>query len=245
MILKATSVIRFIIGITLFFFCESIMAQGKISRNTHTAKKTESTKFSVSGNQNGHDYVDLGLPSGRLWATNNIGSNSPAGYGDYYSWAETKTKSSYNSDNCHTIDLCFVDGIKGKVQSDTVRAKYRIIGVPSRDAATFNWGSSWELPTAADFAELNRECVWNVKTIDGHKGYLITGPNKNTLFLPMAGYMDGTYKSQVGTSGFYWTGEYWDDYETATMFSFTDSSHNGVIWGKRDKGRSIRPVFRK
>lgn len=245
MILKATSVIRFIIGITLFFFCESIMAQGKISRNTHTAKKTGSTKFSVSGNQNGHDYVDLGLSSGRLWATNNIGSNSPAGYGDYYSWAETKTKSSYNSNNCYTIDLCFVDGIKGKVQSDTVRAKYRIIGVPSRDAATFNWGATWELPTSADFAELNRECVWNVKTIDGHKGYLITGPNKNTLFLPMAGYMDGTHKSQVGTSGFYWTGEYWDDYETATMFSFTDSSHNGVIWGKRDKGRSIRPVLRK
>ena len=142
MILKATSVIRFIIGITLFFFCESIMAQGKISRNTHTAKKTGSTKFSVSGNQNGHDYVDLGLSSGRLWATNNIGSNSPAGYGDYYSWAETKTKSSYNSNNCYTIDLCFVDGIKGKVQSDTVRAKYRIIGVPSRDAATFNWGGN-------------------------------------------------------------------------------------------------------
>ena len=237
--------IRLSITLILALISQIIFAQGKISRQSQTVTASTNTKLSVSGRLNGHDYVDLGLSSGTLWATCNVGSISPAGYGDYFAWAEIKTKSSYNAENCTTIDLCYVDGIKGNVQSDTVRAKYRIIGVPSRDAATFNWGSNWELPTAADFTELNKECTWTVKTIDGHKGYLITGPNKNTLFLPMAGYMDSKYKSQVGAYGSYWTGEYWDNYKTATMFSFTASSHNGVIWGKRENGRTIRPVVRK
>ncbi|MBQ6101045.1 MAG: hypothetical protein IJL04_02000, partial [Bacteroidales bacterium] len=49
------------------------------------------------GNElNGHEYVDLGLPSGTLWATCNVGSNTPEGYGDYYAWGEIEPKELYD-----------------------------------------------------------------------------------------------------------------------------------------------------
>lgn len=216
-------------------------AQGKITRNNQTTSKPNHTTISVSGSLNGHDYVDLGLPSGRRWATCNIGSKSPAGYGDYFAWAETKPKDSYTEANYSGCIDIYIDGL-GDIKSDTVRCQYRIIDNPRFDAARKSWGENWELPTAKDFAELNKECSWTLKSIDGHKGYLITGPNGNSIFLPMAGLKENQYKSQVGTGGFYWTGDSWDARDRSTMVDFHKSSHNGSIWCYRYKGLSIRPV---
>lgn len=100
-------------------------AQGKISRQSQSATSTTSTKLSVSGNLNGHDYVDLGLPSGRRWATCNIGSKSPAGYGDYFAWAETKPKATYTEVNYNGCADIYPEGL-GNIKSDTIRAQYRI-----------------------------------------------------------------------------------------------------------------------
>lgn len=215
--------------------------QGKISRNTQSSTQTSYTKLSVSGSLNGHDYVDLGLSSGRRWATCNIGSKSPAGYGDYFAWAETKSKSSYTETNYGGCKDIYIDGL-GSIKSDTIRGQHRIIDNPRFDAARKNWGENWELPTAKDFAELNKECSWTLKSIDGHKGYLVTGPNGNSIFLPMAGLKEAQHKSQVGTGGFYWTGDSWDARDRSTMVDFHESSHNGSIWCYRFKGLSIRPV---
>lgn len=216
-------------------------AQGKITRSNQTTPKTTYTKLSVSGSLNGHDYVDLGLPSGRCWATCNIGSQSPAGYGDYFSWAETKPKALYTEANYSGCIDIYIDGL-GDIKSDTIRGQHRIMDNPRFDVARKNWGKNWELPTAADFAELNKECSWTLKTIDGHKGYLVTGSNGNSIFLPMAGLKENQYKSQVGTGGFYWTGDSWDARDRSTMVDFHESSHNGSIWCYRYKGLSVRPV---
>lgn len=235
--------IKFISVFILILFGVSAYGQGKISRTTPSTNKTY-TKLSISGTVNGHDYVDLGLPSGTLWATCNIGSASPAGYGKYYAWAETKPKAKYTKENSTTYNTTmYYDGLPSNVKSDTIRAKRRIIGNPNYDAATANWGEEWVLSSSSDFAELNKECKWELKTIDGHKGYLITGSNGNSMFLPMAGYIEDSYKSQVGSGGFYWTGDFWDD-TSSTMFDFHESSHSGVIWAFRQNGKSIRPVLR-
>ena len=82
--------IKYILLFVLMLIPSLAFAQGKISRQSQSATSTTSTKLSVSGTLNGHDYVDLGLPSGLRWATCNIGSKSPAGYGDYFAWAETE-----------------------------------------------------------------------------------------------------------------------------------------------------------
>ena len=233
--------IRFLILSILALSSQTIYAQGKISRQPQSTTSTTSTKLSVSGNLNGHDYVDLGLSSGRRWATCNLGSKSPAGYGEYYAWAETTPKTSYTSSNYNGCVDIHPDGL-GDIKSDTIRAQYRIIDNPKFDAARKNWGENWELPTSADFAELNNECTWTLKTIDGHKGYLVTGPNGNSIFLPMAGLKENQNKSQVGSGGFYWTGDHWDARDRSTMIDFHESSHNGSIWCYRYKGLSVRPV---
>lgn len=226
----------------------SVYAQGKITRTDGLRQQQISYPSNISkpsGFEMKQGYVDLGLSSGTLWANCNIGASLPTDYGDYFAWAEIKPKKSYSRDNCTTYDIYYADDIRGNVKSDTVRAIIRIIGNPKHDAALANWKGDWSLPSAADFAELNKECSWVYKVINGHKGYVITGPNSNNIFLPAGGYIEDTHKSQVGTAGFYWTGDYWDQYERSSSFNITDTSHNGVIWSYRDKGKSIRPILKK
>lgn len=92
---------------------------------------------------NGHEYVDLGLPSGLKWATCNVGANKPEDYGNYYAWGETGTKSSYGASNSKTY---------GKQMND-------IKGNSQYDAARSNWGGSWRLPTEKELEELVNKCT--------------------------------------------------------------------------------------
>ena len=122
------------------------------------------TNSQTTGTLNGHDWVDLGLPSGTKWATCNVGANSPTAYGNYYAWGETFTKSEYGESNY------------------TYYGNPTILP-PSADAATTNWGNGWRMPTNTEFDELQKRCSWEWK--DG--GYKVTGPNGNSIFLPAAG----------------------------------------------------------
>ena len=117
------------------------------------------------GGLNGHDYVDLGLPSSLLWATCNVGADSPGDYGDYFAWGETSTKSSYDMD---TYKYC-----KGSYDTQTKYCNDSSYGYSgftdeltvlesSDDAATANWGGSWRMPTHAEWKELcnTDNCTW-------------------------------------------------------------------------------------
>ena len=110
-----------------------------------------------SGSANGHEYVDLGLPSGTLWATCNVGASKPEEYGDYFAWGETKPKSDYSWE---TYKWC-----KGSSKTMTkycTNSKYGYNGftddlwelLPEDDAATVNWGSGWQTPSLAQLKEL-------------------------------------------------------------------------------------------
>ena len=98
----------------------------------------------ASGSINGHNYVDLGLPSGVLWATCNVGAYAPQQYGSYFAWGETYYKNYYSPGNSVTHERIFLS-IEGN-------ARY--------DAATANWGSSWRLPTQQEANELVQRCTW-------------------------------------------------------------------------------------
>ncbi len=52
----------------------------------------------VNSGAGNHHYIDFGLPSGTLWATCNVGADSPEDYGDYFAWAEVMPKSVYDWD---------------------------------------------------------------------------------------------------------------------------------------------------
>ena len=155
-----------------------------------------------SGNE--HEYVDLGLSSGTLWATCNVGANKPEEYGSYFAWGETTPKDEYN---WSTYIWCNGSGTSMTKYCDdgyygTVDNKIELD--LEDDAAYVNWGPAWRMPTNSELNELfSLSCVWT--QINGVSGYLITGPNGNTLFMPAAGYSSNTSNYYQGTYGYYWS----------------------------------------
>lgn len=129
----------------------------------------------TTGSLNGQEWVDLGLPSGTKWATCNIGAKTPEQYGNYYAWGETNPKDEYTYDNSVT---------NGQSISD-------FSGNPQYDAATANWGEGWKMPTQTQMEELSSRCTWEWIKQNGVRGYKVTGPNGNIIFLPASGYRDG------------------------------------------------------
>ena len=175
---------------------------------------------------NGHEYVDLGLSV--KWATCNVGASSPEEYGDYFAWGETKTKtkSSYDSDNSVTY---------GKQMSD-------IKGDSHYDAARSNWGGTWRLPTEAELEELENKCIWKWTTQNGVKGYKVTGPNGNSIFLPAAGVRLGSSLDRAGEYGFYWSSSPDESNSIIAYCLYFNSSVQSVDWYPRPNGLSVRPV---
>ncbi len=181
---------------------------------------------SDTGSLNGHEYVDLGLPSGLKWATCNVGAASPEKDGDYFAWGETTTKSEYTSSNSATY---------GKSMTD-------ISGNAAYDAARANWGGTWRLPTSAEIDELINNCTWTWTTQGGHKGYRVTGPNGNSIFLPAAGYRNESSLLYAGSYGSYWSST---PRESGTNSSYElcfDSGGRSRGSYSRYCGRSVRPV---
>ena len=135
------------------------------------------------------DYadVDLGLPSGTLWATCNVGAENPEEQGDYFAWGETETKelydwkqykySTYDNDNYVLTKYCTdsLSGFNGLVDGLTVLE-------PVDDAARANWGNNWRMPTKEEMEELNQETTFVWTTRNGVEGRLLTGPNGNSIF---------------------------------------------------------------
>ena len=179
---------------------------------------------------NGHEYVDLGLPSGLKWATCNVGANKPDEDGNYFAWGETKTKEVYDT-----------------VTSLTYRKKLGdFSGLERYDAATANWGGSWRMPTRSEFEELIDNCTWTFTSIGGNSGYIVEGPNGNTIFLPAAGYLEGQSKAKKskGKVGFYWSSTPDDGIYDGVAYGlhFYDGSSEFVNYGYRCSGMTVRPI---
>ena len=96
---------------------------------------------------NGHEYIDLGLPSGLKWATCNVGANKPEEFGDFFAWGENYTKNEYTSDNCKTI--------KKKLLGSIIERNGIFMDAPSSI-----WGRPWRMPTKTDILELLINCTW-------------------------------------------------------------------------------------
>ena len=177
------------------------------------------------GTINGHDYVDLGLSV--KWATCNVGASSPGDYGNHYAWGETSTKSSYDTDNSATY---------GKQMGS-------IAGNPTYDVARKKWGSPWRLPTKAEFDELVDNCTWTWTTQNGHNGYKVTSKkNGNSIFLPAAGYRDGTSSGSQGTDGYYWSATPYKSGDYGAYYLYFYEGYRYSDWFYSFYGRSVRPV---
>jgi len=174
------------------------------------------------------DYVDLGLPSGTLWAKCNVGATEPKGYGSYFAWGETQPKATYTSANYTK------SGITAMTAAD--------------DAATVNWGAAWQMPTKAEMEELFNSTYTTQEwtTENGITGVRITSKaNGNSIFLPATGYYsDYTYAMNTNYSIYYWTSTLYSRY-TANAYHLYGNKNSTpyVDAGSRYYGYSVRPVL--
>lgn len=193
----------------------------------------------------GHDLVDLGLPSATLWATCNVGAETPEEYGCYYSWGEI-TGSCEGKTNFSLSYYKYYDGN----QITAYKTDGAVLNAVD-DAAAMKWGGWWQMPTLSQIDELMdtryTTCVWT--TENGVSGCRITsivkGFEGNSIFLPAAGRYMGSRLNDVGTYGYYWSSSDYDDepnYEKAYLMVFDGDygPHRGHLY--RYHGFTIRPV---
>ena len=184
------------------------------------------------------EYVDLGLPSGTLWATCNMGANSPEEYGDYFAWGETEPKSDYNWETYFDVD------------DDFSFKKYYNNGgltelLPEDDAATANWGSEWQMPSDDQIDELYNSSYTTTEwtQVNGVNGRKITSKsNGKSIFLPAAGFRAGTSLDDAGYNGYYWSRSLDESYPNSAWRLDFDSSDIGTYGNYRCYGQSVRPV---
>ena len=197
-----------------------------------------------NGAENDHEWMDLGLSV--KWATCNVGAVSPGDYGDYFAWGETSPKGEYNYNNVkyYLGENSSNDSMFSKYCTDS---KYGTVDNRTRlelsdDAAHWQWGGRWRMPTRAEFQELVDKCQWSWTTEGGHKGYKVTGPSGNSIFLPAAGYRGGSSLSYVGEYGLYWSSSLITSYSYYANYLYFGSGNHNVYNNDRSRGQSVRPV---
>ena len=183
---------------------------------------------------NDGDWVDLGLPSGTIWATRNVGASAPEEYGDYFTWGETEPKDYYDwstykwcNGNDETLTKYCTEsslGYNGFVDNKTELD-------PKDDAACAHYPGG-RMPSLEQIQELCDSCTWQWTQRNGVDGMLVTGPNGNTMFLPSAGSKDDYPQSYDGPGGYYWSRTL-SSYDSSSPFGlhFLSGSQYIGIWG--------------
>lgn len=211
---------------TTYYYCAYLSVGGQYTYGDVRSFTTEKKKDEITPGQ----LVDLGLSV--KWAGWNVGASRPEEYGGYYAWGELHEKSDYDMDSYQYWDeendeWIFIGNNISGTQYDVARAQ---------------WGGSWRMPTLAECQELIDKCTWTWTTYNGVKGQKVTGPNGNSIFLPAAGYRDGTSVDGQGSYGYYWSGTLYEGlsyYAYCLHFRYGDAGWDG---NSRYYGLSVRPV---
>ena len=187
---------------------------------------------SSANNQSIAEPIDLGLSV--KWASWNIGASKPEEYGSYFSWGETSPKNNYawstykygnppskynSTDNKKTLDS-------------------------SDDAAVVLWGGKWRMPTNEEEKELYERCKWTYTKRNGINGYQVSGPNGNSIFLPLAGLYDAnsTLNSE-NSGGWYWSSTSLNNLYACGLYLLSSTVSYSISSHDKCDGHVIRPVY--
>jgi len=209
--------------------------------------EVESIIFSEYGVSGGHEYVDLELPSGTLWATTNVGANAPEEFGDYFAWGETTPKEIYDWKS-YKYGRLFQD--RYELNKYCTNAGYGLNGFVdglthlelADDVAVASWGMGWTMPTIDDWEELYINIAYTITTYNGIEGCLFTASNGNSLFLPASGYWWDDTLNQGGI-GIYWSNTINTEFPyRAWGFHFNPDSGHLCGSSDRNRGQTVRAV---
>ena len=191
-------------------------------------------------------YVDLGLPSGNLWAECNLGASSPEAYGDYYAWGEVEPKQVYTNSNhkwykegAPSLGFTKYNNEDGKLSLED-----------EDDAVIQKLGNGWRTPTLADFRELTNQKYTTIEktTLNGVAGYQIKSKkNGKSIFIPFAGFKnDKPQTREISSSesvAICMTNQRRIDNQVFNCWTFAFEQDRIRRYGKRRyDGISIRPV---
>lgn len=209
-----------------------VVAEEKVVLPDAVKVEQEEKKTLGKINANGHEYVDLGLPSGTLWATCNVGANSPEEYGDHFAWGEVEPKKSYKWDSYKWEDLADYKHINNKVVLDL-----------KDDIANIQLSGDWRIPTRNSFRELLEQCKWTRTTMQGVKGYKVKSIiNGKFIFLPAAGFFNGYGGNKIGVHGYYMT-SLLGETSQSNYCLFFDSVKQSLMDVYRSRGLTVRPII--
>ena len=213
------------------------------------------------------EAIDLGLPSGLLWASFNLGATKPEESGDYYAWGETATKEDYSeatykwiqegqSNGRYIFKYTCADGQTFGIWYDsngnfigdgkTSLADYDYVDDPARAIL----GDSWRIPTDAEWAWLLENCSWT--WTDDYKGSGVAGRivtsnipgyEDNSIFLPAGGFRIESSWNYAGVIGCYWSSSLYEGTSTAAWGVLFDADNGYRSHPSRYQGLSVRPVL--
>lgn len=208
-----------------------------------------SSSLTCSDSHHPH-LIDLGLPSGTLWACCDVGANAPGEFGGKYAWGETETKGVYNITTYkfakevdpnnydghywRWMDYCYIYVYIGNNISGT-----------DYDVAHVRWGKPWRMPTSTEFQEICDNCTWVEYTLNGTAGYKVIGPNGNYIFMPNAVVTDNYWAANLQSE---WSDMHMSPFAlipSSTPYVFKDyhSEYGWVSLGPH-AGFYIRPIAR-
>ena len=197
---------------------------------------------------NGYGYVDLGLPSGTMWATMNVGANSPEDGGKHYAWGETQHKETYDwttYSHCNGSETSLTKYCSNSEYGDGGITDDLTVLEAMDDAAVANWGEGWRLPTQIEMQELVDNCDKTWTTYNGVAGMLFTSRNNgNSIFLPDAGLCTGSDPSSAVSGGYYWSSSLDTNYPHRAWDLYFGSDDCAIYYSYRIYGQSVRAVYK-
>ena len=225
----------------------------KFAKGAHAALDREmSLDDSISGKEKQYDYVDLGLPSGIMWATCNVGATKPEDEGllfqfgrvDGYKYGDRKNQFITNDKNKQDTGNKFIPlTASGKAYKTN-----EILDL-SDDAAHVNMGGKWRMPTKNDLEELYDNTTHNVVTVNGIQGMLFTSKiNSNKLFIPFmqGSWWNGNWEDWGRSNANVWSSQVRHSYVDSAYSLYCFSSGNaGIYSSNRSSAFSVRGVFKK
>lgn len=203
----------------------------------------------------GHEAIDLGLPSGLMWATMNLGAEHPEDYGLYFQWGDTIGKSKETVNETSWSNYKWSEGAPDQLTKYCTKEKYGVVDNKTvldleDDAAHALWKGDWRMPTKDEIKELidNTTQEWTI--VNNVHGMRFTSKTVETsIFLPAAGYGDGVLLNDEDNC-LYWSSSLYDKNENRANMLLVGESEDSNVMGimayfYRCAGVSVRAVHSK
>lgn len=195
-----------------------------------------------------YPHVDLGLPSGNLWATCNLGAKKPEEYGNYYMWGSVENNSkSYcvwsttpfnGGSNSYDYEY-WQNHINEIIDNNNVL-------LIDNDVAHAELNGHWQIPNKDDYQELIDYTTSKFITYNKVKGRLFTSSkNNNTLFIPAAGFRCENKINLDDTRGYVWSSQLSEDDWRDSLYLYLRDNEVSIGVNYRQYGLSIRPIYKK